>query len=296
MMRAVAAESGSRAVPPWPGRQRPQLADEVVQYVRALITSGEVAHGSFLRLEKLARELDMSTTPVREAMAALEREGFVRLEPRRGYVVSGFSRQDISDIFMVEAFVASELAARAATLMSPETLAALSRVYEELQHFIEIGDYDQADDANFRFYWLVHDTARSPKLTWLVSTIVPYSPHGYTSNPELRTTIVEGHGQVLKAIANGDADQARQAIARYVRAVRDHVIHQFERAGTWSDRDIETHTVDDEGDDTIDSDADENGVDVGARLDSEADARTKANADVARGAGGREGANAGAPG
>jgi len=196
--------------------------------------SGEVEQGSFLRLEPLAKELEISATPVREAMAALEREGFVRLEPRRGYVVTRFVRQDIADIFMVEAFVASELAARAAERMSPERLAELQVVYEELQHFIAIEEYDQADDANFRFYWLVHDAARSPRLTWLVSTIVPYSPHGYTSNPELRATLVEGHGMVLQALINHDSEKARLAMDRYVRTLGEHVIGQFERDGLWA--------------------------------------------------------------
>jgi DNA-binding GntR family transcriptional regulator len=207
----------------------------VVQYVRALIMSGEVEQGSFLRLEKLAKNLGVSATPVREAMAALERDGFVRLEPRRGYVVSGFTRQDIADVFMVEAFVASELAARAAERMSSERLAELHQVYDELRHFIAVGEYDQADDANFRFYWLVHDAARSPRLSWLVSTIIPYSPHGYTTNDELREVIVEGHGLLLKALTDQDPEEARMAMDKYVRSMGEHFMRQYERAGLWSD-------------------------------------------------------------
>src|SRR5580698_10258529 len=88
----------SGEMPPWPGRARPQLADEVVQHVRGLIMAGEVEQGSFIRLDKLAKDMGISATPVREAMAALERDGFVRLEPRRGYIVSRFSRRDIADL------------------------------------------------------------------------------------------------------------------------------------------------------------------------------------------------------
>jgi DNA-binding GntR family transcriptional regulator len=187
-------------------------------------------------LERLATELGTSATPVREAMAALEREGFVRLEPRRGYVVSHFSRQDIADVFMVEAFIASELAARAAERVTDERLAELRRVYDELRHFISTRDYDAADDANFRFYWLVHDAAKSPRLSWLVSTIVPYSPHGYTSIDALRSTILDGHGSVLDALFERDPTRARAAMNDYVRDVGAHVIGQFERAGLWDER------------------------------------------------------------
>jgi DNA-binding GntR family transcriptional regulator len=169
-------------------------------------------------------------------MAALEREGFVRLEPRRGYRVSHFSRQDIADVFMVEAYIASELAARAAERVTDERLTELSQVYEELRHFIATADYDAADDANFRFYWLVHDAAKSPRLSWLVSTIVPYSPHGYTSIDELRSTILDGHGSVLGALVDRDPTRARASMNRYVLDVGAHVIRQFERAGLWDER------------------------------------------------------------
>jgi DNA-binding GntR family transcriptional regulator len=221
-------------MPPWPGRTRPQLADEVVQYVRALIMAGEVEQGSFMRLDRLAKDMGISATPVREAMAALEREGFVRLEPRRGYIVSRFSRRDIEDLFMVEAFVASELAARAAARMSDERLGELYRVYADLERFIASAEYEQADAANFRLYWLVHDAARSPKLSWLVGTIVPYSPLGYTSNAKLRATILDGHGAVLKALSSRDSDEARLAMDKYVLAMGGHVIDQYEQTGLWS--------------------------------------------------------------
>jgi DNA-binding GntR family transcriptional regulator len=197
--------------------------------------SGEVHQGSYLRLERLANELDISATPVREAMAALEREGLVRLEPRRGYVVSHFSRQDIADVFMVEAFIASELAARAAERVGPERLAELQQVYDELKRLVASEEYEAADDANFRFYWLVHDAAKSPRLTWLVSTIVPYSPHGYTSIDEARQNILEGHGSVLDALFAHDPVAARRSMNYYVQRFGEHVVRQFEHAGLWDD-------------------------------------------------------------
>ncbi|WP_018503465.1 GntR family transcriptional regulator [Parafrankia discariae] len=81
--------------------------------------------GDFVRTEHLAAELGVSQTPVREAMMILQSEGSVRWEPRRGYRVAPITRQDVSDLFQVQAFVAGELAARAAELLDDE---ALSRI------------------------------------------------------------------------------------------------------------------------------------------------------------------------
>ena len=222
-------------LPSWPGRRRPQLSDEVAQHVRALIMSGAVPQGSFLRLEPLAHDLGISITPVREALASLEHQGFVRLEPRRGYVVSRFSRQDLVDVFMVEAFVAAELAERAARRITPERLGELHRVYDELVHLVNVQNYDEADNANFHFSWLVHDAAHSPKLSWLVSSIVPYSPQGYTSIEEMRDNIIEGFGAILVALDAGDPAAARRAMGDYVRRGGEASVRHFDQLGLWPD-------------------------------------------------------------
>ncbi|MCP9972532.1 GntR family transcriptional regulator [Actinomadura madurae] len=103
------AISGGRAL----GRRR-QLSDEVADYVRELIMSGQVRHGEFLRLERVADDLGISVTPVREALLSLRGEGFVTLEPRRGFMPAPLTRQDVQDLFEAQAYFAGELAARAA--------------------------------------------------------------------------------------------------------------------------------------------------------------------------------------
>ena len=71
--------------------KRPQLPAEVATYVRGLIISGTVQPGEFLRMEPIAEAVGVSNTPVREGLLALQSEGFVRLVPRRGFVVAPFS-------------------------------------------------------------------------------------------------------------------------------------------------------------------------------------------------------------
>src|SRR5581483_6398970 len=98
-----------------PGRglgERPQLSDEVAARIRQAIMSGKVRQGEYLRLERLAAEFGISVTPVREALKSLRSEGFVVLEPRRGFVVARLSQQDVKDLFWAQAVVAAELTSR----------------------------------------------------------------------------------------------------------------------------------------------------------------------------------------
>src|ERR1700721_932931 len=76
---------------------RPQLPEGGGSYVRELIISGAVKPGEFLRMERIAEQVGVSNTPVREGLLALKSEGFVQLVPRRGFVVATFTQQDVLD-------------------------------------------------------------------------------------------------------------------------------------------------------------------------------------------------------
>ena len=96
---------------PLPGlRRREQLSDEVAAHLRAAIMSGTLRPGAFVRLDETAAALGVSITPVREALRTLRCEGMVELEPNRGHVVSAFTRDDIADIFWLQATIATEIA------------------------------------------------------------------------------------------------------------------------------------------------------------------------------------------
>ena len=79
--------------------RRRQLPEQVAGYVRELIISGVVRPGEFLRVERIAEEMGVSNTPVREGLLALRSEGFVQFVPRRGFVVAPFTRDDVQDLF-----------------------------------------------------------------------------------------------------------------------------------------------------------------------------------------------------
>src|ERR1700750_1583976 len=93
-------------------RNRRPLPEEVAAYVRGVIIGGAVQPGEFLRMEPIAEAVGVSNTPVREGLLLLRSEGFVRLVPRRGFVVEPFTQQDVRDLFWAEAQLAGELAAR----------------------------------------------------------------------------------------------------------------------------------------------------------------------------------------
>ena len=114
------------------GMARPNYQDEVAQWVRRAIFSGELKPGERINQDELAEKLELSRLPVREAMIALEREGLIRTVPRRGSFVWDFSKQDILDQYEVYAIVSGLATERAAANLSQEEIAELRRSVDEM--------------------------------------------------------------------------------------------------------------------------------------------------------------------
>ena len=141
--------------------RRQQLPEEVAGYIRELIISGQVQPGEFLRMERIAEQVGVSNTPVREGLLALKSEGFVQLVPRRGFVVAPFTQQDVRDLFWAQAQLARELAARAAKKITPEQVARLEANVEELQKAVAAGDTERIADLGHAFHRQINLAADS---------------------------------------------------------------------------------------------------------------------------------------
>ena len=79
-----------------------QLSQVVATNLREQIISGKLKSGQFLRIDAIAKSLHVSMTPVREGLLMLQSESFVRLLPRRGFIVNSFNKDDLLDLCSVE--------------------------------------------------------------------------------------------------------------------------------------------------------------------------------------------------
>ncbi len=94
--------------------KRKTLKEQIVDFIKESIATGEMRPGEKVCETKVAEELGISRTPLREAIQTLEAEGFLKLVPRKGAVVSEYSQKDIQDIYEIKATLEG-LAARLAT-------------------------------------------------------------------------------------------------------------------------------------------------------------------------------------
>lgn len=197
---------------------RQQLSEEVASYLRQAIMAGELVTGSPVRAEAIGEALEVSATPVREALQALRVEGFLELVPRKGFTVAPLTAADIRDVFEVHALIAGELAARSAEHAKQADIERMSQLHAELTRIAATGDVNRIEQMNHEFHCELYRLAGSDRLRWALSTFVKYVPRVFHSEiqgwPE---TMVDDHTAVIEALIAGDSAAARAAMQQHIR-------------------------------------------------------------------------------
>lgn len=220
-----------------PSIPRPvELNREIASYIRDLIMSGQLPSESPINMDQMARQLNISTTPVREALQTLRGEGFVQFEPRRGFRIAPLRRGDVEDLFMVQAHLAGELAARAADRMSPAQLEAIQRLQSRMDQAANEKNIDEIVTLNFAFHSAINHAADSPKLAWLLSVVVRYVPRRfYAIIPGWVEATIRDHQGIIQALNNSDSKGAQVQMDEHIRHAGKLLMIHLENQSFWSE-------------------------------------------------------------
>ncbi|SAK96138.1 GntR family transcriptional regulator [Caballeronia hypogeia] len=211
-----------------------QLSESVAAHLREQIISGKLRQGAFLRIDAIAKALGTSTTPVREGLLLLQSESFVRLLPRRGFVVNSFSKGDLLDMFWAQATVGAELAARAAMRMSDADIARLERLEADHQKAFALGDQDIVTRLGHEFHRSINLAAQSPRLALQLGNLARQLPNRfYTSIEGQLKGAIEYHPIIINAISVRDQEAVRSLMFRHIISGGEHLIAMLERQGAW---------------------------------------------------------------
>ena len=122
------------------------VSDAIYAVLRNCIIDGSLESGSRLRAEKIAGEMGVSRTPVREALQRLESDEFVIARPRKGLVVKGLSETDLVEIFQIREALEGMAARLAARNARRGDIAALETLVDEME-LVKDGDVVAKDSV-----------------------------------------------------------------------------------------------------------------------------------------------------
>ena len=194
------------------------MTEQVMARLRDMILSGELAPGSRLDQNDLARRFGVSLVPLREALARLQSSGLVRIVPHRGVFVESLSVEELLDIYQVREAL-EELAARlAAPRLSAADLATLDRLKIEMEQTAKIDDFDAFLDLHRDFHFTIYRAAGRRHLLQLIAQLWDLSARYrrfqlYAFPERMRTSLFEIQA-ILEACHRRDPD-ALALLVRY---------------------------------------------------------------------------------
>ncbi len=128
------------------------LHEDVASQLRVRIFAGELAPGAFVDEMAWCEQLQISRTPLREALKVLAAEGLIRQVPRRGSFVNEVTEQDLDEIFPVIALLEGRCAHEAANKATDADLVALTTLHERLQKAAKAQRINDYYEANFAIH------------------------------------------------------------------------------------------------------------------------------------------------
>jgi DNA-binding GntR family transcriptional regulator len=209
-----------------PSRQ--VLVDEVYEILRQMVMDKTVSPASRLNIDALARELQVSPTPVREALVRLEADGLVTKRPLTGYSVAPLlDARALSELFEVRHMLEVPAARIAAARITDMQVPALRKLMQEMRGASKGQTYDlyhnfAVDDAEFH-----NLIARIAGNAVLEETLARLHLHWHLFRLRFGAsvaveTIVE-HEAIVEAIANRDELAAAEAMANHLRRSQERL-------------------------------------------------------------------------
>ncbi len=206
------------------------LPDKIANFVREAIIVGKLKPGEKVSEAKLAEELHISRTPIREAIRMLESEGFVSIIPRRGTIVSEFSLEDLYEYFQIKACLEAFAAASVVDLLTDRDLSKLKRLNEEEMNVIKVGDFSQYLRIHEDFHQTFLTRTGNRKLALLMQQLgfhIRRLEKIFNDHPEIFITCSETHGDLISAFESRDPKRVREIVEQNILNIAEN-IRQYE--------------------------------------------------------------------
>lgn len=219
--------------------QSHSLASVVQQTIEQAILAGDHAPGAKLNEVALADKLGVSRGPVREAFRMLDEAGLVRTEKNRGVFVRDMSLEEAAEVFDVRATLEEMAGRHLASHITPAQLQEIEALLAGLQQVADSDDVATYHALNLAFHDRLIELTGNHRLTAIYRKLIKELSLFRRRNlagAGVLLLSVQGHRQMVQAIASGNPAAAGQAMA-------DHVQGSKQRALGHTDATSAAHTA-----------------------------------------------------
>lgn len=216
------------------GARKDSLVDDAYRVLKASILDGTLPPGYQAVEQRIAEQLEMSRTPVHEAIIRLQHEGLVRVLPRRGVQVLPVSLSDMVEVYQL--LVAMEGMAAVLLSQHPERSERVVRGMEmstnQMERALKGGDLRGWAEADEQFHRLLVTECGNARLARVASSMADQAQRARALTlPHLPipNASIDEHRHIISAIRAGDAPTARSAAEGHRNRAGSEILKAIER-------------------------------------------------------------------
>lgn len=207
------------------------LKEEVYNAIKSAILAGSLAPGQRLTLTDLSEILEVSRTPVRDAVTRLEAENLVQSLNNKGILVIGISQKDIYDIFEIRVFsetVAAMEACKKRVQSDIEGLSWFTDMIRQATHERNVAQYNYYNEA---FHYMLFEISKKTSLYLVLGTYREYckivrAPEDFEETEFIQEAF-EDHLALVKAIEFRNETAAREIAEGHLLRTRDKLLRAY---------------------------------------------------------------------
>ncbi|SMD21936.1 GntR family transcriptional regulator [Kibdelosporangium aridum] len=207
---------------------RTMLRDTVYESIKQMLMDHDLAPGARLSIDGIARQLQVSPTPVREAMTKLESDGLVAKRPHAGYVVASLlDEASLANLYEMRVLLEPPAAGLAAMRATDEQIAEMRALVVTMTAHPAGENYEQYRDFAVRdaqLHRLIAEASGNPLIADALSRL-----HAHTHSYRLYFKVgiaeetTQEHQQIVEAIAAHNSEAAPEAMFRHLSASNERL-------------------------------------------------------------------------
>lgn len=208
------------------------LRDIVFQKLREAIITGKMVPGDRLMEIKLANEMGVSRTPVREAIRKLEAEGLVIMNARKGAVVAPINEGVMKEILEIRKALESLACQLVAAKAHPEDIQRLRDINAAMRKAIDDGDIETITEHDVEFHETITALAANSHLTSMLDQI---KEHLYRYRLEFikelknKYVLADEHDRIVDALEAKNTKTAGREIEKHIELQERYIINTLEQ-------------------------------------------------------------------
>lgn len=210
--------------------ERSNLALNIANLLRESIANGRIPSGSRLIEAEIAKQLNVSRGPVREAFRILETEGLLQSRPGRGSFVTQISERDIREVYSLRCILEEEAFRLAVERRTDEDIYCLEQTLEAMFTAAKDGDHAKVLDLDLEFHrqtWKISDHHRLQNMLEELTTQVRMYIAVQTKIYDDLAAGVADHQILLDTIRDRDVNIGTQTLRKHLQLAADMVSDYF---------------------------------------------------------------------